>query len=161
MNVQYVDESGLYSYKTSVPSWPMQVCRLDSGEAPVLGFLESATWAKLEHDPVTNPKANKCGSEWGQGCVDGKALLICGQLGLNCHGVPRPAFFWWIQKSQPEMDIDSQNLTSVFPKFKVAPTDRKEQESSSMHRLVTITHCNFLFCGRIKSFFLKLHEIIV
>ena len=48
--------------------------------------------------------------------VVGKALLICGHMGLNRCGVPWSAMVRWKQKSWSEMNIHSQKLTDCRPK---------------------------------------------
>ena len=91
------------------------------GEHWALGILELATWGKLERNPITSPKVNKYGlceccvsKKW---CVVGKAFFICGHIGLNCRGLPRPTMFLWNWKSQLEMDTDSRNLARSLSKI--------------------------------------------
>ena len=63
------NECTIYRWKwtvwlqTSIPSWPMQVRRLDSEEALSLGILESATWAELKRNPITSPKCQRVRTE--------------------------------------------------------------------------------------------------
>ena len=46
-------------------------------------------------------------------------------MGLTGRGVPQPVMFRWNQKSQPEMEIDSQKSTGSFPKLKLGPTQHR------------------------------------
>ena len=101
----------------------MQVRRLDSWRS----FELRRFWVRnlsrtLNEIEWWVPNANR----WGLSqtrlykCVHvvGKALLLCGHMGLDCCGVPRPAMFRSNRKSQPERGIDSRKLTGSRPNLK-------------------------------------------